>query len=177
MRLYISDKATLIADKKDSLKLALISPYTSYLTGFFLLVNHMNLSFTARGVLLQFKPPNTSELPPGWVGARCVESNCTHEQAKCSNGYCECVQGGLFYDLSVWWGFFFASSHTHTYTWTMIQWCICPNIHTDMYPYTDTCTHIYTYTHVHKYIHIHMLIDTYTYSDMHTHTHTYTYVT
>nr|XP_027227885.1 uncharacterized protein LOC113819865 [Penaeus vannamei] len=39
--------------------------------------------------------------PCGWVGARCVESNCTHEQAKCSNGYCECVQGGLFYDLSV----------------------------------------------------------------------------
>ncbi|XP_042866614.1 uncharacterized protein LOC122249621 [Penaeus japonicus] len=38
--------------------------------------------------------------PCGWVGARCVEHNCTHNQAKCSNGYCECVQEGLFYDLS-----------------------------------------------------------------------------
>ncbi|XP_063591573.1 uncharacterized protein LOC134768740 [Penaeus indicus] len=38
--------------------------------------------------------------PCGWVGARCVESNCTHKQAECSNGYCECVQNGLFYDLN-----------------------------------------------------------------------------
>nr|XP_053644303.1 uncharacterized protein LOC128696895 [Cherax quadricarinatus] len=38
--------------------------------------------------------------PCGWVGSECYNTTCTHPLAECINDYCECLNYGLFYDLS-----------------------------------------------------------------------------
>nr|XP_045625500.1 uncharacterized protein LOC123774881 isoform X2 [Procambarus clarkii] len=38
--------------------------------------------------------------PCGWVGAQCYNTTCTHPLAECKGGYCECVNNGIFYDLT-----------------------------------------------------------------------------